>query len=194
MTLAVTGVDGDLQAVDVTIAGELVGTLPGPGSLVVTVESGRHTVRLDGIADNCTPLESLAQAVAVTAGDTSEVRFRIECRAVTGSLLVRSLTDGLDLDFAIGVSVDGGETRTFSSNGQLLIPGLAGGLHSVVLAGLNANCVADGSDSLTVAVPVGRLTHDTAYADFRVVCTAVTGWASVVVTTTGKSLDQTATP
>ena len=65
VTLAVNGVDGDQQDVDVTIAGESVGTLSGPGVLVVPSESGRHTVRLDGLADNCTPLESLAQPVAV---------------------------------------------------------------------------------------------------------------------------------
>lgn len=189
VTLEVTGVDGPGQQVTVLVEGEAVGTLSGPGSVSASVGSGRTSVRLEGLATNCTPVGSVVRVVSVLAGETTKVVFEVECVAVTGALLVRTLTTGPDLDGALGVKVDGGTSLPLPSNGQMLIDGLPAGMHRVELADLSGNCVTDGGSELNVPIRVGGLVRDTSFADFRVTCTAVTGILTFVVSTSGTQPD-----
>lgn len=185
VTLAVAGVDGGGQSVTVLVGDEVVGTLSGPGTVSAAVESGRRVVRLEGLAANCAPIGSEGTVVTVMAGETTKVTIEVECRAVTGALLIRTLTTGPDLDGALGVKIDGGASQPLLSNGQLLIDGLAAGPHGVELTDLSGNCVPDGGNMVSVSIRVGGLVRDTSYADFRVTCTATTGILTFVVVTTG---------
>ena len=126
--------------------------------ITTNVAPGSHTVRLDGIAANCSAPNPNPQTVAVVAGETAMAVFTVTC-ATTGSILVLTVTTGSGLDpDGYLVSVDGGAPQPIGINATLLIEGLAFGAHTVELSGAAGNCHIDGENPLTVnVVPINSV-------------------------------------
>ena len=116
------------------------------------VAPGSHSVRLDGVATNCTLSDPNPQTVAVVAGETAVAVFTVTC-STTGSILVLTVTTGSALDpDGYLVSVDGSAPQPIGANATLLIEGLAFGAHTVELSGAASNCHIAGENPLTVNV------------------------------------------
>ncbi len=139
--------DGDAQPIGVTA------TLTTPN-----VAPGSHSVRLDGIAPNCTVPDPNPQTVAVVAGETAVAAFTITC-STTGSILVLTVTTGSALDpDGYLVSVDGGAPQPIGANATLLIEGSPSALTPSSCPAQASNCHIDGENPLTVnVVPVNSV-------------------------------------
>ncbi len=132
---------GDAQPIGVTASLTITGVAP-----------GSHSVRLDGIAPNCTLPEPNPQTVDVVAGEAAVATFTVTC-STTGSIQVLTVTTGSALDpDGYLVSVDGGAPQPIGANATLVIEGLAFGAHTVELSGASSNCHINGENPLTVNV------------------------------------------
>jgi WD40-like Beta Propeller Repeat len=129
--------------------------------------AGQYSVRLDGVAPNCTVTGQHPVTVTVVVGTTIEVPFAVTCAAL-GSLEVTVTTTGADLPdvYVASVSPAGGY-KVFPTNGTVTFSGLVAGDYSVSLSSGAFNCTRPNPQ--TVAVPSGG----TAVVHFDVACTAV---------------------
>lgn len=119
------------------------------------VIAGSHTVRLTGLAPNCTVGGDNPRIVAVGT-DAARTSFEITCGPPTGSIVISTATAGPrpDLDgYAAGV--DGGGGQAIGSNGTLSLPNLPVGDHTVQLSGVAANCTVGGENPRAVTVTNG---------------------------------------
>ena len=151
VTTATTGSDPDGFRV-VTDGGAaqpiaLSGTLTVPNIAV-----GNHTVRLAGLASNCTVTGSNPRTVTISAGATATVAFVVQCSPVTGSIRVATVTAGSNLDpDGFTFTVDDGAAQPIGTTGSVTVADLTPGPHVVSLSGLAENCtVADNSQTVTV--------------------------------------------
>jgi hypothetical protein len=105
----------------------------------------------------------------------------------TGDLTVTTSTTGSSFDpDGYTVAVDGGAPQAIASNNStgITFTGLSASNHTVVLAGVAANCTVSGGPSQTVAVPSGG----TATLGYAVSCTTPpppTGDLTVFTSTSG---------
>jgi Tol biopolymer transport system component len=123
------------------------------------IESGNHSVRLTGMAANCTVAGENPRSVSVPARETVTVTFDLTCSAATGSLEITTTTTGSSLDVdGYMLSLDGGASQPIAIHATLTLGSLAVGSHSVVLSGIVRNCHLDGDNPRTVAVVPGATT------------------------------------
>ena len=121
---------------------------------------GNHTVRLSGVAPNCTVSGDNPRTVAVAQSQTVEVRFSIECTAVSGTLEITTSTTGGDLDpDGYSVQVDQGPAQLIATNGSITVADLAPGMRLVEVFGIAPNCRIDGSSLRLVAIAAGETTR-----------------------------------
>jgi hypothetical protein len=156
------------------------------------ITPGVHTVGITGLAATCQVSGENPQSVTVTASQTIQVSFAINCAAPapgTGTVQASVATTGSSLDpDGYSISVDGGTAQAIAVNGSLTIGNLPAGSHSVLLGGQAANCTVTGSNPRSVTVAAGQ----TVAVDFTVTCTEPspgTGSIQVTVATTGSSPD-----
>lgn len=150
---------------------------------LANVASGSHSVRLSGLANNCTLSGSNPRSVSVTGGATAEVSFAVSCIATNGSLEIRTTTTGTNLDpDGYTVLVDEGAPHSIGVNATLSLPGIARGMHRVRLDGLAANCAIPGENPQQVTVAGGS----TASVGFAISCSGGAGpsWARMSSGTT----------
>ena len=89
----------DPDGYQITVDGIQRATMPSTGTATVTsVPAGQRSVRLVGVAEQCTVGGDNPRAVNVAAGDTATVDFTVTCGTPVGSLRVHVLTTGEDLD------------------------------------------------------------------------------------------------
>ena len=168
-TTTTTGVDLDPEGYAVDVDGGPRTPIPTNGTVSMTpFKAGTHSVRLTGIADNCTVAEPNPSAVSVTLAETTTVAFTITCTAA-GSIRVTTISTGVDVPSGYSVSVDGGTfQQVIGANAQLTFAPLGARSHTVVL-GVPFHCTVSGANPVTVAVTAGS----TADVTFQVTCAAV---------------------
>ena len=146
---------------------------------VASLAAGSHAVRLRGASANCTIAGDNPRGVTVEAGGVARLTFSIACAVATGSLRITTTSSGAPADpDGYTVSVDGGAPQPIGNAATLTIDGLEPRTHSVQLAGLAANCQAQGGNPRSVSVAPG----ETAATTFSVTCSATTGTLEITVT------------
>jgi hypothetical protein len=148
------------------------------------VPAGDHEVTISNIAGNCTVAEGTSQPAPVTAGETKQISFNVSCspqQAQTGSLQIRTSTDGEDQDSdGYDLALDDGPAQHIGSSDAMTIENVAPGNHTVVLSGIAGNCSVDANPK-SVDIIAGA-TNDLTFA---VSCVALSGSVAVGVSTVG---------
>jgi TolB protein len=188
LTTTTSGADRDADGYEIDVAGALRHPLKTGETLTLAslLAPGAHVVRLGGVASNCAIFGGGSRTVAVRAGESVPVAFAISCAPISGSVRVRTVTTGVDLDVdGYHVLVDGGGPRaTVAANGSVTVGGLGLGSRSIGLGEVAGNCaVAGGTRSVTISAP-----NEVIDVDFAVSCAAL-GSARVTISTTGSSPD-----
>ena len=92
---------------------------------LANIPSGEHTVRLDGLAPNCSVTGTNPLGAAVGAGETERVAFAVTCTATSGGL--RVTVSGLPSGVSAAVAVTGpnsfSQTLTATRTLENLVPG-----------------------------------------------------------------------
>jgi hypothetical protein len=159
---------------------------------LINLGATAHSVRLLGVAANCSVNGPNPVQVTVPNGGTTAAAFSVTCTpstASTGGIQVTVATSGNSPDpDGYSVSVDGGTGQPIDVNGSRTVTNLAPGSHAVDLSGVVENCTVGGDNPRTVAVIAGQ----NAPVTFTVACTtppAGTGSMQITVATTGSSPD-----
>jgi hypothetical protein len=190
ITTSTTGTEPDADGYTVQVDGGAAQTIGASASMQRTdLSAGDHTVRLAGIAPNCSLAGDNPRTVTITAGQTATVSFAVTCGVTTGGLQVTSTTTGPSPDAdGFTVTVDGAERGTLGASGAVNVDGLTAGNHVVGVSGVAANCQVQGDNPRTVTITPGT----PASIAFTVTCTtapAGVGTLRVKTTTTGADLD-----
>ena len=149
------------------------------------IPAGIHSVRLEGVAPNCSISGPAEQSVEVIAGDTVSVSFAVSCVANVGTVVVTTVTTGTHPDadgYVLGISGLG--TFPMETNGTRTISGVRAGQVSVFLGGLAFNCRLEPPISGTVTVVFG-----TTELRYSIRCEA-SGTLQITATSSGFDFDQ----
>jgi len=185
LTTATSGDDRDSNGYAFSLDGGPVQPIGVDTSVLLNdLASGAHAIELSGLASNCAFTSANPRRVTLASGDSASLKFTIFCSAVTGGITATTATtgSGRDLDGYL-LALDGGAPQTIVSSGQLTLPGLPPGPHSLELSGLAANCTLTGDNPRQVDVQAGVFTP----VRFQVSC-AGTG-VTVTTVTTGSDPD-----
>ncbi|MFL5459337.1 MAG: Ig-like domain-containing protein [Gemmatimonadales bacterium] len=173
---------------------QLDGGEPQPIGVAATLERSEleprddHTLRLDGLAPNCSVAEN-PRTVQITAGQTTTSTFAVVCTATSGGVVITTVTTGAAPDpDGYGVVLDGVDQGVIAASGQLSLTGLALGSHVVGLSGLAGNCSLEGDNLRAVTVAPGS----SAAVDYAITCSAPpanAGSLRVITVTTGDNPD-----
>jgi hypothetical protein len=157
---ATSGVSQD-DSYTVTVDGGSPQPLSANGSdTLSSLTPGVHSLRLSGIAPNCTVSGANPRPVSITAGQMATVTFAITCVTPppnTGSVQITAATTGSSPDAdGYTVTIDGGNGQPLASNASLIVPSLTPGSHSAQLAGVAANCAVAGNNPRSFAIDAGK--------------------------------------
>ena len=136
---------------------------------LASVPPGDHAVALTEIADNCIVAGDNPRTVAIFDQETSNLDFRISCRAPLGlgTLVIQTTTSGVPTNSAgYSVVVDPVPAVAAALNGEVVVGDLTEGEHLVRLSDVPGACTVAGENPRTVSVPAA----DTARALFAVTC------------------------
>jgi preprotein translocase subunit YajC len=190
VTTTTSGAEPDADGYTASLDGGAEQSIGASTNLAIeAVTPGTHTVELAGIAANCTVAGENPRTASVTAGETAEVAFAIDCSATIGSLVVSSSTTGPSPDpDGFAVNVDGVDRGFLTATGNLTIDGLVAGDHLIGLSGVAGNCQVQGNNPQTVTI----VAAGSATTDFAIICTAPpanAGNLRITTATTGADLD-----
>src|SRR5438309_6496628 len=116
--------------------------------------AGSHTVRLSGVAGNCTVSGGNSQPVTVPSGGTATAAFSVGCMTPPRHLTVSARTTGSSLDpDGYTVTVDCGSPQLTGINASVSYANLSAYDHTVALSGVAGNCTVGDGNSQTVTVP-----------------------------------------
>jgi Tol biopolymer transport system component len=186
VSVATTGSDLDPDGYAVLVDGGSGQAIGLDGSTTFSnVEAGAHQVSLTGVAANCSVTGANPLSVTVTAGQTAQAAFVVQCVAILGDLEILTVTTGANIDSdGFTFSIDGGSAQVIDVNDAVTLQ-LATGDRSVQLAGVASNCVVAGDNPRTVTVSASTPTETT----FEVSCTGNPGSLVVTTATAGVDLD-----
>jgi hypothetical protein len=120
--------------------------------LIENISVGQHTVELGGVADNCTPLAQNPLDITTLAAARTDVTLQVICVGPTGSLTVRTFTQGTGGDpDGFVVRLDGTETQAIERTGAVGFI-VAAGTHEVLLESLTTECSVNGDNPQIVSV------------------------------------------
>jgi hypothetical protein len=165
-------------------------TVVGSGVLEITgITPGYHTVQLAGVEINCVVENGDSRTLEIPAGEVQRIEYHVSCVTPEHfSILVIGTTSvgpGSDPD-GYSVQIDDGEWQPLGIGEALTVPGLAPGVHSVLLAGLASHCdVVFGDNPVNVTIGAAYM----AGAGFTVYCGHPGGSVEVTTVTTGSSPD-----
>lgn len=143
--------------------------------------SGARTLRISGLADNCTVSGAAERTVRVETGTTISEDFVVVCPARAGAVRVTTSSSGEeDLDGYV-LTVGLVAQHRVPANGAMRLTGIDEGRHAIVLSDIAPNCTASPSNPATVDVVAAQ----TASISLAFTCTQVTGSVRVATTTTG---------
>jgi Tol biopolymer transport system component len=149
------------------------------------VEPGPHTVRLEGLAPNCSVVGQNPMPVTVVSEIATTAQFNVSCVANVGTLRVTTVTTGSGQDpDGYVVMVDGVQRSAIGANAAVAIADLRVGQHQVSLAQVASNCRVSSQQSVSVNVTF-QATVDVL---FNIQC-AAPGSLMVTVVTTGIEID-----
>jgi len=182
-TVTTTGDAPDEDGYIVTVGADFK-TVPTNGSVTLDgIGAGSREVTLKGVANQCT-VGSNPRSVDITAGQTTNVSFLVECGETTGDLQVDLSTGGGGTDpDGFTVVVDGTQSQAVQANGSTTFAGLATGTRSVKLTGVAGNCTVEGNASQSADVMAGQTT----VVSFAVNCLASD--LTITTQTTGEQID-----
>ncbi|HEX2637060.1 MAG TPA: hypothetical protein VHL81_08000 [Gemmatimonadales bacterium] len=146
----------DPDGYQITIDGIQRATLPATGTATVTgVPVGQRSVRLVGVAEQCTVGGDNPRTVDVADGDTATVDFAITCGTPIGSLRVHVLSTGEDLDQDGYSILASDQSQSVSANGDVLFTGLFALETDVRILDIVPNCALTSPSPVLVTVPDG---------------------------------------
>jgi TolB protein len=156
--------DGYAASVD---GGAEVATPVSGSTTIADLSIGSHSIRLSGMAPNCTLGGLNPVTASVTAGGTTQVSFDVACGAGTGSVEVTIMTSGAALDpDGYLLTLDATPAEPTGVQASELLGGLAPGSHQILLSGLASNCAVNGDNPASVSVTPSA----TAAVTFLVTC------------------------
>ena len=165
-----TGTDPDSDGYTIAVDGGATQSIGiNTAASLGNVAAGEHSVRLAGVATNCTVQGANPRTATVLGGATAEMSFAITCSATSGTVQVNVTTTGLQVD-ANGyiAKLDGSGTgKVVDVTGSVTFSGVPAGNHTIVLSDVASNCrVADGLER-TISVTAGS----TGQVTFAITCT-----------------------
>jgi Tol biopolymer transport system component len=188
ITTATTGPEPDTDGYVVTVD-DATQTVIGPNATfqLQNLESGDHSVRLAGVAENCAVAGENPRSIQVEAGKTTRLDFAVTCTIDAGAIRVSVTTSGspADPDGYVAKLDDGDPGLPIESNGNVTFTGVTAGSHTVTLTGVAADCAVTGGPTQSVTVVTG----ETSELGFEVTCALPVGSIQVTTATTGSSLD-----
>jgi hypothetical protein len=131
-----------------------------------SLTAASHTVVLT-VPSNCTVTGGASQTATVPAGGTATVSYAVNCVTPPGNLAVTTSSSGANIPASYTATVDGSQSKTIASTGNVTFTNLSAASHTVVLA-VPSNCTVSGGASRTVTVPSGG----TATLSYSVSCNA----------------------
>ncbi len=171
MTTSTGGSSLDPDGYTVTVDGttsQAIATNNSTGITFTGLAAGSHSAALSGVAANCSVTSANPQTVNVPSGGTVTAAFTVNCTTPPGNLTVSTSSSGASIPSSYTVTVDGSQSQTVASSGNVTFTGLSATSHTVALS-LPGNCsVTNGSASRSVTVPSGG----TATVSYTVTCTA----------------------
>lgn len=197
MTVITTGADVDEDGYFVSIDGGAPQAITAGGALTIAgLATGQYAMTLSGVAPNCTIGVANPQTVAVVAGSTASVSFPVTCVARTGAVRVTTVATGSPLDAdGYTVSIVTGDYSYYygftviasahvAANGSVTFPAIPVGNYSVLLQGVESNCIVAQPSFPSVAVAFGGTTD----VAFTVAC-AGSGFVRLTNVTYGSDPD-----
>jgi hypothetical protein len=187
VTVSTSGSDPDPDGYAVVVDGGTPQPIGNNASITLTsVAAGTHTVRLDGVAANCSVSGPNPQAVSVPASGSATVTFAVTCAAIqpsTGTLRIVTNTSGSDVDQdGYVIRVNNREPTEMDPDDEVRLD-LEPGTYTVTLSGAAENCTVS-DDEQTAVVTAGT----TEVVEFEITCNAVTG-LRVITETSGPDQD-----
>ena len=184
ITASTTGSDPDPSGYLIEVAGRTAQSVPSNGTILIQpVPTGRRMVQLSGAELNCTVVGPSQRSVTVSADDTVNVGFDLQCVPLIGTLRVRVLTSGDELDTdGYLLSIDTASVQVDASDDVELE--LRAGAYTLDLGEMAPNCFA-GNNPRIVSVAFGAVTDIT----FTVVCSRTNGTIRFMTVTTGSDPD-----
>jgi hypothetical protein len=150
------------------------------GTAELELASGRHTLRLLDVAEQCSVAPGPTLELDVPGGRRTPAAFEVSCPATRARVTVE--TSGLHPDpDGYLLTIDDFDTRELTPTAVVEV-GLSPGRHSLSLLGVSVSCSVAPATAVEVEVPAGS----TVPVAFEVTCN--TG-ASVTVRTTGLDID-----
>jgi len=155
-------------------------------SVTVTADTGAHTIRLTGVAANCTVTGDNPRTVHAATAEIVVVRFVLSC--ASGTLHVTTTTTGVSIPpygytVCVDPSYDGCDTYSPIGPDSAVTLSVAFGTHEVGLEGVAANCTVGGGNPRSVDVEAAT------DVSFVITCVAA-GAVRVTNATSGIDLDQ----
>ena len=191
---------------DLEVATSTTGTDIDPDGYVVVVDStprpigvsgavtfeniptGSHVVELTQVAENCSVAGQNPRAVAVSADNIAATTFEVTCAALTGDILVTTVTVGTDIDpdgYTVDmVTVGGTLSQSIGVNASVTFNNQAVGDRTMELTGLARNCSVVGQNPRTVTVQENA----TVETVFDVVCDRIAGDLQVNASSSGADI------
>jgi hypothetical protein len=164
-------------------------TIVGTGTLQITgITPGYHTVQLAGIEINCVVENGDSRTLEIPAGEVQRIEYSVSCvtpeHFSTLVIGTTSVGPGSDPD-GYSVRIDDGEWQALGIGAGLTVPGLAPGVHSVLLGGLASHCSVFGDNPVNVTIGAAHMVG----VGFTVYCGHPGGSVEVTTVTTGPSPD-----
>jgi hypothetical protein len=144
---------------------------------VADLTPGDYMVELIGpIAPNCAVGGQYQRTLEIHAGVQTTEAFSVSCvtPSTFSTLFIRTVTMGPGNDpDGYTVRVDDGDWQAIGGSATVTVPGLAPGVHSVLLGGLASNCILEAYDQNPPPNPkyVTIDAYPEAWVDFMVWCT-----------------------
>lgn len=193
VTISTTGSTANLDADGYMLTVDDKPASPVAVNVVFTIPDvavGTHELSLSGLQSNCTIAGNNPRTVDVAAAGSKSslpttVTFFVTCGPKTGTIRVKTVTTGSEIDAnGYQVIVGGGSRGNVASNGTVDIGGFAEGVWGVVLGGVAINCKVDPPVLRDVTVTFDQ----PVVVEFFVRCIA-TVTMQITMATTGVDLD-----
>jgi hypothetical protein len=130
-----------------------------------SAQAGTHTLRLTGVASNCTVAGDNPRTVTVGDLETVHVTFDVTCTA-NGNMKVTIATTGEDQDDMYTLALDDTFRTMLVGPSQFVVMSLPARTYSVSLKDVASNCSVTTPNPVSVTVPFGAL----AETGFQVAC------------------------
>ena len=188
ITASSTGaaIDLDPDGFTVTVDDGAPALLPVAGLTVKGLTVGTHSVKLGGVAANCSVNGTNPRSVDVTRNSSEAIPFGVDCQPNVGSLRVTTVTTGEEISLnGYTVFLPSKPPFGLPVNGVVTIPNLRAGGFNLGLYNVAPNCDHVGSPVRSVQIVFGLV----ADVGFTLRCVA-TGRFQITTRTTGEDRDE----